>query len=82
MKKMEPAVAVKEKINSTLATLPPEGIAELSRYIDHLADKYHVAHPFANIALGGIWADIPFDVEDEDIRALRRRITNDLLDKE
>jgi len=53
MKKMEPVAAVKEKISSTLAALPPEGIAELSRYVDHLADKYHVVQPPANITLGG-----------------------------
>ena len=81
MKKMEPVAAVKEKISSTLAALPPEGIAELSRYVDHLADKYHVVQPPANITLGGFWTNIPFDVEEAEIRALRRHVTIDLLDQ-
>lgn len=78
----ESVATVKEKIDSTLAALPPEGVAELSRYIDHLADKYRVAQPRANIVLGGFWSDIPFDVDEAEIRALRRRVTNHLLNRE
>jgi hypothetical protein len=67
-----------------LATLPPEGVEELGRFLDLLSDKYQGKQTggiAALAALGGLWQEIPFEVEDEEIRALRRRITENLSNK-
>ncbi len=33
------------------------------------------------VQLGGLWADLDWNVSDEDVRALRRQVTNQLLKK-
>ena len=66
---------VKEKIADALRTLPPEGIAELSRYIEHLSGKYQRSTPDTPVVLGGLWADTDLDIDDADIRTLRQQTT-------
>lgn len=78
----ESAATIKQKVDTALAGLPPEGIAELNRYLDLLADKYHTGKPSEPAVLGGKWADLPFDVDDEEVRALRRSITDKLRNQD
>jgi hypothetical protein len=61
--------------------LPPEGLQELSRFLDRLKLKHPAAQPPKVVALGGLWKDRSFDVTDSDVRALRRRVTAQLLAK-
>jgi hypothetical protein len=75
------AVSIKEKFDSALTSLPPEGLEELSRYLDRLASKYHVAQGSEHISLSGLWQEIPLDIEDSDVRALRRSVTDSLVDE-
>jgi hypothetical protein len=74
-------VEIKTKINEVLVALPPEGIAELRRYLDRLTDKYQIAQPAPIIALSGLWSDVPFEIDDTEVRSLRRRITDTTLDR-
>lgn len=76
---METLPSVKHKVFKTLGLLPPQGLEELSGYLDFLAFKYHSARSDQVLALDGRWRDIAFDVDDEDVRALRRQVTNELL---
>ena len=76
---MEILPTVKYKIFNALGSLPPQGLEELSQYLDFLKTKYAGQRENRIVALGGRWQDIPFDVSDEDIRALRRHVTDELL---
>lgn len=79
---METLPSVKHKVFKTLGTLPPQGLEELSWYLDFLAFKYRGARGEQVLALGGRWRDISFDVTDEDVRALRRQVSNQLLNQD
>ncbi|RLC59716.1 MAG: hypothetical protein DRI80_12150 [Chloroflexota bacterium] len=78
---MQTVPMVKQKVHQTLDTLPPQGLKELSQFLDFLKYKYQAERRTNIVALGGIWQDIPFDVTDEEVRALRRRVTDTLLSK-
>jgi hypothetical protein len=71
--------AVREKVNETVEALPPQGLEELSRFVDALARKYQAEQKV--IALGGLWEGTLFAVEADEVRALRRRFTDELADK-
>lgn len=72
---------VAQKIRQALAGLPPEGFEELFRFLDFLKSKYQVQQPRNVVTLGGLWKDIDFDVTEAEVRALRRRVTAQLLQK-
>ena len=72
---------VKQKVYQTLDVLPPEGLTELSQFLDFLKYKYQTKQDTNTVALGGMWQDLPFDVTDKEIRALRHRVTDELLNK-
>jgi hypothetical protein len=78
---MQNVTTVKQKVYQTLDTLPPQGLKELDQFLDFLKYKYQIEHRANIIALGGMWQDLPFDVTDEEVRALRRRVTDTLLSK-
>ena len=69
------------EIERTVRTLPPEAQKELQHFVDYLQHKYRTASPGDVVKLSGLWADVDFDVNDEDVRALRRRVTDQLLKK-
>lgn len=71
----------KRKIYQTLEALPPQGIEELIQFLDFLQHKYRTQQRTKVVTLGGTWEDIPFDITDEEIRTLRRRVTDILLTK-
>ncbi len=79
---MDTLPAIKHKVIKSLGALPPQGLEDLSQYLDFLGYKYRKEQNDQVLALGGRWRDIPFDVSDEDVRALRRRVSDDLLSQE
>ena len=70
---------VKERIYQTLDELPEESLIEIVRFIDFLKFKHKAESAKPIIALGGLWKGINFDVTDKDVRALRQRISQELL---
>lgn len=70
---------IKRKVDETVAKLPPGSLWELSSFLDFLVFKYRVTDARPIVALGGLWKDVPFDVTDEDVRALRQEVTLHLL---
>jgi hypothetical protein len=78
---METLPAIKHKVIKTLGALPPQGLEELSQYLDFLGYKYRKGQNDQILSLGGRWRDVPFDVSDEDVRAIRRQVSGDLLNQ-
>jgi len=76
-------VVVEQQIYQALNELPPSGFDELIQFLDYLKHKYkHKAGQGREVVkLKGLWADIPFDVTDQDIRHLRQRVSAQLLRK-
>ncbi|MCK4315882.1 MAG: DUF2281 domain-containing protein, partial [Anaerolineae bacterium] len=75
------AAAVKQHIYQVLNELPPSGRDELLQFLDYLRYKHKAEQGRKSVALKGLWADIPFDVTDQDIRRLRQRVSAQLLRK-
>jgi len=74
----------KERILQTLDELPEESLVEVSQFLESLKlkAKRSPASPKRVVKLGGFWEDVPFDVTDDEVRALRRAVTHHLLEKE
>jgi hypothetical protein len=70
---------IRQKVYQTIEMLPARGLEDLVEFLDYLSFRYKVADSESNIALGGLWKDIDFDVSDDEIRALRQQVTNKLL---
>lgn len=69
------------ELEETIDALPPVAQKELADFVGYLQYK-HQLDPSGNVVkLGGLWADINFDVTDEDIRTLRQKVTRQLLEK-
>jgi hypothetical protein len=71
----------KERILQTLDELPEESLVEVSQFLDYLkfkAKKPPVS-PKRVVQLGGLWEDVLFDVTDDEVRELRRAVTQRLL---
>lgn len=79
---METLPALKHRIFRTLGSLPPQGLEELSQYLDFLEYKYRGTTDGPVVALGGRWRDIPFDIADADVRTLRRQVSAELLSQD
>lgn len=73
--------AVKQKVYQAIDELPPEGLEELVHFLDFLKFKYQTREPRKVVALGGLWQHLDFDVTDAEVRALRQRVTAQLLQK-
>ena len=80
--KMDPIVT-RERILQTLSELPEESLVEVSQFLEYLKfkAKQPPASPKRAVKLGGLWEDVPFDVTDDEVRALRRAVTHRLLEK-
>ncbi len=74
-------IAVKRQVYQALNELPPGGFDELIQFLDYLKYKYKAGQGRRVVALKGLWADIPFDVTDQDIRHLRQQVSARLLRK-
>lgn len=77
----EPTALLQQKIEKTVAALPNEGKAELSSFLDYLQHKYQVETGAQIIELGGLWSGLGFEIDEEDIRALRREASEHLLER-
>ena len=77
----EPTLLLQQKIEKTVAALPNAGKAELSSFLDYLQHKYQVETGAQVIKLGGIWSGLGLDIEEEDVRALRRETSDHLLEQ-
>ena len=67
---------MQEKAEKIINNLPPTAYNELLVFLDYLQYKYQREQPAKNIKLAGLWADLDFDVSDEDVRQLRQQITH------
>jgi hypothetical protein len=75
---MEKTVIKYRELEETIAALPPTAQEELVDFLRYLQYKHHLVQSGQVVKLGGLWADIDFDVTDEDVRALRQRVTHEL----
>ena len=57
---------------------PPAARKELLDFVAYLQHKYSAGEFQKSAKLGGLWAGIPLDVTDEDVRALRQEVTRRL----
>jgi hypothetical protein len=69
------------ELEKTIDALPPTAQKELADFVDYLQYKHRLDESGQVVELGGLWADIDFDVTDEDVRALRQKVTRQLADK-
>lgn len=69
------------EIERVVRALPPAAHRELQHFIGYLQHKYRDESKQQVARLGGLWTDIEFDVNDGDVRALRRMVTNRLMKK-
>ena len=68
------------ELESALRTLPPAAHRELLDFLGYLRYKYQLDEPRPVVRLGGLWADIELNVTDDDVRALRRRVSRQAQD--
>ena len=78
---MSTGQAVKQRVYQTIDGLPSDSFEELTHLLDFLKFKYQVQQPRKVMALGGLWKHLDFDVTDAEVRALRQRVTTQLLQK-
>lgn len=78
------STATKERILQTLNELPEESLVEVSQFLEFLKFKAEESPVPSKrvVKLGSLWEDVPFDVTDDEVRALRRAVTYRLLEKE
>jgi hypothetical protein len=69
------------ELEKTIDALPPTAQKELADFVDYLQYKHRLDESGQVVELGGLWADVDFDVTDEDVRALRQKVTRQLADK-
>ena len=69
------------ELEKTIESLPPPAQRELAEFIGYLQYKHRLDPSGEVVKLGGLWADIDFDVTDEDVRALRQQVSRQLADK-
>ena len=72
-----PAI-VPNQIEQAIRELPPLAQVELAQFIDYLRYKY-VDSGSTVLALEGLWADVDFDVSQEDVRQLREDVSSKLI---
>ena len=70
---------MQEKAEKIINNLPPTAYDELLVFLDYLQYKYQNEQPAENIKLAGLWADLDFDVSDDDVRQLRQQITHQAI---
>ena len=62
-----------QQIEKTLKTLPGPAQEELANFLGYLQYKYQPKGRIA-VPLGDLWVNIPFDVDQSDVRALREQV--------
>jgi hypothetical protein len=76
---MSTGQAIKQRVYQDIDGLPSECFEELFHFLDFLKFKYQDQQPRKVVALGGLWKHLDFDVTDAEVRALRQRVTAQLL---
>lgn len=69
------------ELEKKIQALPPPAQKELADFIGYLQYKHRLDPSGQVVKLAGLWADIGFDVTDDDVRALRQQVTQQLADK-
>jgi hypothetical protein len=69
------------ELDQLMQIWPPAARKELEDFITYLQFKYQSERGDQLARLGGLWSDIILDPSDEDVRALREKVTQQLLDK-
>jgi hypothetical protein len=69
------------ELDEVIRTLPPVAQRELADFVDYLQYKHRLEQSGPVVTLGGLWADIDFDVTDEDVRNLRQQVSRRLADR-
>jgi len=69
------------ELEKAIDALPARARTELSEFVQYLRYKVGIEPPGPVVQLGGLWAGIPFDITDEDVRALRQRVTTRVAGK-
>ena len=69
------------ELEKTIEALPARAQKELADFIGYLQYKHRLDESGQVVELGGLWADIDFDVTDEDVRALRQKVSRQLAGK-
>ena len=65
-------VQIKQQISEALEKLPSESLSEVLQFVEYLQFKAREPKPKRIVKLRGIWADLPLDKIEEDLRRLRR----------
>jgi hypothetical protein len=78
---MSTGQVIKQSVYQAIDGLPSESLEELSHFLDFLKFKYQVQQPRKVVALGGLWKHLDLDVTDAEVRALRQRVSAQLLRK-
>jgi hypothetical protein len=69
-----------EQIEQAIRDLPPSAYSELAQFVGYLHYKY--SSPGSTVvALEGLWADLDFDVTQEDVRRLREDVSARLIER-
>ena len=64
------------KLTDIIYRLPPDALDELARFLEDLQAKYqHSAQASTIATLGGLWADVAFEIDDAEIRELRHKLS-------
>ena len=66
------------ELQKTIDALPPSAWKELMDFVGYLQYKHQLGASGRVAELGGLWAEIDFDITEEDIRALRQQATRQL----
>jgi hypothetical protein len=61
------------EIERVFRALPPAAQRELQLFVDYLQHKYRNESKQQVARLGGLWADIEFDVSDEELNNIRSK---------
>ena len=69
------------ELEQVIDSLPPVAYRELLNFVSYLRYKHRLDQAGPVVRLGGLWADLDFDVSDEDVRNLRRQLTLQLAGK-
>ncbi len=72
---MDRTIKAKKQIYQALENLSPGALAEVARIVSSM-EKRNAQPP---LQLGGIWKDIPFDLDNRAVRGLRRRVSRQVL---
>lgn len=72
---MDRTVRAKKQIYQALENLSPDALTEVARIVSSM-EKRNAEPP---LHLGGIWRDVPFDLDNRTVRGLRRRVSRQVL---